>query len=130
MLTFDEITRINAEVNKVPFMRGMLGDTWDQATTDFMGMLSGANCNSYATAKMQKLYQAGQPIDTLRLMMCNHPNDPRGPLPEGNHVCLLADCDGETYILCNTLPEPTLMERVPYEWKRIQVAGTPDWEFA
>lgn len=91
-------------------------------------MINGADCDSYATAKLVALHQAGWPLESLRLMVCNHPAD--RPKPEGNHTVLLADLNGETYVLCNTLKEPTLMNMVPYEWLFAQVAGTNMFEVA
>ena len=116
MPTFDEIKRINAEVNKQPYV-AELTDDWrpiDQW---------GGDCDSYATAKMLALYKAGWPVDVMRLAECEIPGG-------GSHCVLLVDCDGETYVLDNRRAEPVLMEQAGYTWKRIQVAGTPDWEFA
>lgn len=128
MLNFEQLRAVNAEVNRVPYMKEFNED-WRPATTDFMGMLNGADCDSSATAKLQKLYRAGWPIEVLRLMVCNHPAD--APKPKGNHLCLLVDLDGETYVLCNTLPEPTLMDRVPYQWLEVQDHKSPTgWAYA
>ena len=127
-MNFEQMRTVNTEFDAVPFAQGLKGDDWNPATLDMMGILNGANCNSYATAKLQALYKLGWPITALRLMLCNHPS--QAARPNGNHLVLLADLDGETYVLCNTLAEPTLMERVPYQWVKVQVAGTPNWEFA
>lgn len=122
-----DIRRINAEINSVPYMHEITED-WRPTSTNILDRLNGADCDSYATGKMLELHKAGWPLESLRLMVCNHPSAPAKPT--GNHAVLLVDLDGETYVLCNTLPEPRLMERVPYEWLHVQIAGTNQWEEA
>ena len=123
MPTFDEIKRINAEVNKIPYMREF-HDDWRPAATDFIGALDGADCDSYATLKMLELVKAEQPLDTLRLAVCKTETGE-------DHCVLLVDFDGETWVLDNRRPEPVLMERAGYQWIEVQSASSPTgWEFA
>jgi len=116
MPTREELNRINAEVNKLPYV-AELTDDWrpiDQW---------GGDCDSFATAKMLALYKAGWRVTDMRLAECEIPSG-------GSHCVLLVDCDGETYALDNRRPVPVLMEQTGYTFTRIQVAGTPNWEVA
>ena len=90
-MTFDEIKRINAEVNKVPYMRELRED-WRPVSMDIVGMINGADCDSYATAKMLALVKAGQPLNTLRLAICKTETG-------GEHCVLLVDDADETWHL-------------------------------
>lgn len=116
------VARINAEINSVPYMKE-LSEDWRPATTTAIGKMNGADCDSFATGKLVELYKAGMPLADMRLMECN---DEKG----GLHCVLLVDVDNETYVLDNRYKEPVLMERVPYTWVRVQVAGTNKWEWA
>lgn len=130
MQTYGDLTRINAEVNRVPY-RKELTENWRPLTGSIMDMINGDDCDSFATGKLVKLHQAGWPLTALKLMVCNHPEFP--PEPEGNHLCLLADCEGETYVCCNTLAEPKIKDKVPYQWIECLVInedGTGGWFYA
>lgn len=122
-MSFAELRAVNAEINKVPYMQE-LQDDWRPAQTDFIGLLNGADCDSYATAKMLRLVHDGWPVEGLRLMVCKTEGG-------GDHCVLLADFDGETYVLDNRRPEPTLMDLVQYQWIEVQDASSPTgWAYA
>lgn len=122
MQTREELARINAEFNAIPY-RAELTDNWTPATLGIMGILDGSDCDSYATAKMQALHKAGWPVDVMRLAECKTETG-------GLHAVLLVDYAGQTLVLDNRRPEMVLMEHCGYTFTRIQVAGTPKWEFA
>lgn len=121
-MQMSDIRRINAEINSVPYMKELTED-WRPTSVGILDKINGADCDSYATGKMLELHKAGMSLESLRLMECN---DEKG----GLHCVLLVDFDNETYVLDNRRPEPTLMERVPYQWLRVQVGGTNNWEYA
>lgn len=121
-MQMSDIARINAEINKVPYLKE-LSEDWRPTSTSALDKMNGADCDSYATGKLVELHKAGMPLADMRLMECNDENG-------GLHCVLLVDFDGDTYVLDNRYAEPMLMERVPYKWLRVQVAGTPNWEVA
>lgn len=116
MQTKVELDAVNAAINKLPYV-AELTDDWRPIDE------WGGDCDSYATAKMLKLYQLGWPIESMRLAECKINAG-------GLHCVLLVDLDGETWNLDNRYPFPKLKDFTPYTWTRIQIAGTPDWETA
>ncbi len=110
-----ELTAVNAEFNALPYAT--------EAADDWTPMAAEGDCDSYATAKFARLVSLGWPIASLRLATCF--------VETGEyHAVLLADLNGQTYVLDNRYPLPMPYDMLPYKWDRLQVAGTQMWENA
>ncbi len=129
----DDLRVVDAKVNLCPYKPEQIED-WTPIT------LTGGDCDSYATAKMQELWLRGWPINWLRLAMCRvEPfklvDKDTGITRDATdaerlHLVLLADLDGQTWVLDNRRPYPTEFQLLRYEWLRFQIAGTRLWEYA
>jgi predicted transglutaminase-like cysteine proteinase len=117
MNSHDVLTQVNVDANQERFATEVTDD-W---TPYLPGM--GSDCDSFATYKMQKLYDLGWPIESMRLAVC---------LTEKQeaHCVLLVDMDGQTLVLDNRHPLPMEFQLLPYEWIKLQIAGTQKWEWA
>ena len=62
-LTFADLNLVNAKVNLLPYVTEV-GDDWTPITE------TGGDCDSYATAKYERLVQMGWPRERLRLATC------------------------------------------------------------
>ena len=117
-LTLTDLKIVNTKVNMLPYKSEPI-DNWDEIDEQ------GGDCDSYAVGKMQRLKAMGMPISQMRLATCwCLPNR------EGYHCVLLVDLDGQTYVLDNRYPLPMEWDLVPYEWDKLQIAGTMNWEKA
>lgn len=120
-MTLDQLKLVNAKVNLLPYKsdadRYGQPEWWDEING------SGGDCEDFAIAKMRRLLADGWPISSLRLATCY--------VETGEyHAVLLADLDGQTYVLDNRYPHPMEHDMLPYEWHKLQVAGTQTWEWA
>lgn len=115
-MNLSELNLVNAKVNLLPY-KAEVGDDWTPITAD------GDDCDSYATEKYRRLVQMGWPKSVLRLATCFVEDG-------GYHAVLLADLDGQTWVLDNRTPHPTEFNLMPYRWHKLQIAGTQQWEFA
>lgn len=115
MPTKEELTQVNHEFNKLPYIAD-IGDDWTPITK------AGDDCDSYATAKFEELVNRGWPSENLRLATCWTENN------LGYHAVLLADLDGQTWVLDNRYPYPMEYNLLPYTWDKVQVAGTQHWQ--
>lgn len=117
-ISFNDLRIVNTKINLLPY-KSEPGDDWVPITED------GGDCDSYATAKYARLVQYGWPKSLLRLATCwcfpNH---------EGYHAVLLVDLNGTTWVLDNRYPHPMEYDMLPYEWHKLQIAGTQQWEWA
>lgn len=116
--TFDELRLVNAKVNMLPYVDNDVGsDDWTPITE------TGGDCDSYATAKYERLVQMGWPRSALRLATCW--------VETGEyHAVLLVDFDGQTWVLDNRHPHPIEHSLLRYRWHKLQIAGTNQWEVA
>jgi predicted transglutaminase-like cysteine proteinase len=120
--SLNDLRIVNTKVNMLPYKadpdRYGLPDFWETIEED-------GDCEDFALAKLQRLKQYGWPITSLRLATCwcfpNH---------QGYHCVLLADFEGQTYVLDNRYPLPMEWDLMPYEWDKLQVAGKLEWEKA
>lgn len=115
--SFNDLNLVNAKVNLLPYA-DEVGDDWSPITE------AGGDCDSYATAKYERLIALGWPREWLRLATCWVENN------LGYHAVLLADLDGQTWVLDNRHPYPVEYHLLPYTWHKLQIAGTPRWELA
>jgi predicted transglutaminase-like cysteine proteinase len=120
-MTLDELTLVNAKCNLLPY-KSEVGDDWTPAVTE-------GDCDSYATAKMQRLVQLGWPERSLRLACC-FVEPSAGPKRKRYHLVLLADLDDSTWVLDNRHPYPVPWDLTPYEWHRIYNHDMQAWEWA
>jgi predicted transglutaminase-like cysteine proteinase len=114
MSKFDELTAINETINKLPY-RAEVRDDWTPIVTS-------GDCDSYATAKYEALVHSGWSRKDLRLATCYVEDG-------GYHAVLLAELDGQTWVLDNRQPYPTEFSMLPYTFKLLQIAGTCKWEY-
>jgi predicted transglutaminase-like cysteine proteinase len=117
---FDDLREVNAAVNQFPYRsdpeRYGKPEFWEVADA------GGSDCEDFALAKLHRLLTLGWPISALRLATCwCFPNK------EGYHAVLLADLEGQTWVLDNRHPHPMEYNMLPYEWDKVQVAGTMTW---
>lgn len=115
--SYADLNLVNAKVNLLPYV-AEVGDDWTPITE------TGGDCDSYATAKYERLVQMGWPRQWLRLATCWVENN------LGYHAVLLADLDGQTWVLDNRHAHPVEFQLLPYQWHKLQVAGTQQWELA
>lgn len=115
-MTFDDLRVVNAKVNLLPYV-SEVGDDWQPITE------AGDDCDSYATAKYERLVALGWPKSALRLATCW--------VETGEyHAVLLADLGQETWVLDNRQAYPANYDLLPYKWHKLQIAGTQEWERA
>lgn len=119
-MTYDlnTLRLVNTKVNLLDY-KTQIGDDWDPFTAN------GFDCNNYATRKMEELAARGVPVEAMRLATgwVDHEK-------KLYHAVLLVDHGGQTYVLDNRYPNPSEWEMMPYEWHKLQIAGTQTWEWA
>jgi predicted transglutaminase-like cysteine proteinase len=116
---------VNTKINLLPY-ESEVGDDWTPAVTS-------GDCDSYATAKMQRLVQYGWPERSLRLACC-FVEPSAGEKRNRYHLVLLADFDGATYVLDNRYPLPMEHDLVfhpsGYELHKLWSHDLNAWEWA
>ena len=122
-LTLTDLKIVNSKVNLLPYKsdpeRYNQPELWKEIDEE------GGDCEDFAIAKMQRLKAMGLPISQMRLATCYcFPNK------VGYHAVLLVDLAGQTYVLDNRYPLPMEYDMLPYEWDKLQIAGTLNWEKA
>ncbi len=120
-ISYNDLKVVNTKVNLLPY-QSEVGDDWTPA-------VDGGDCDSYATAKMQRLIAYGWPERSLRLACCFVERS-AGEKRNRYHCVLLADIDGQTYVLDNRYPLPMEWAFLDYEWHKLQIPGTQTWEWA
>jgi predicted transglutaminase-like cysteine proteinase len=120
-ISYNDLKVVNTKVNLLPY-QSEVGDDWTPA-------VDGGDCDSYATAKMQRLIAYGWPERSLRLACCFVERS-AGEKRNRYHCVLLADIDGQTYVLDNRFPLPMEWAFLDYEWHKLQIPGTQTWEWA
>lgn len=115
---FNTLKLVNTKVNMLDY-KAQVGDDWDPYTEN------GFDCNNYATRKMEELAARGVPGSAMRLATAW-----TAAGQQGYHAVLLVDHNGQTYVLDNRYPLPMEHGMLPYEWHKLQVAGTRNWEKA
>lgn len=116
MNSFSELRKVNNEINEIPFV-SEIGDDWSPITE------AGGDCDSYSTAKYERLVSLGWPKDTLRLATCWCETGEY-------HAVLLVNYKEQTWVLDNRYTQPTEYQLLPYKWHKLQIAGTNIWELA
>ena len=122
MNAHDTLTQVNVDLNREQYIEDIGPDDWTPIVPG-----QGGDCDSYATAKMQRLFDKGWPIDQLRLATCWVEPSAGG----GYHCVLLVDMDDkQTWVLDNRYPLPMEYQLLDYNWHKVQVPGTQRWQFA
>ena len=120
--SLNDLKIVNTKVNLLPYV-SEVGDDWSPITE------SGGDCDSFATAKMQRLIQYGWPEKSMRLATC-FVEPQAGTKPNRYHCVLLVDFNDTTYVLDNRYPYPMEYDLVPYEWHKIWSYDLNAWEWA
>ena len=127
ILTPTDLRIVNTKVNMLPYTSDAdkygTPEFWEAAETD-------GDCEDYALAKLQRLKHMGMPIQQMRLATCFVEPRVAAEKKDRGHGVLLVDLDGKTMVLDNRYPLPMEHYLLPYEWHKIQIAGTQDWEWA
>ena len=120
MNAHDVLTQVNIDANKESYKLDIGPDDW----TPFVPG-QGSDCDSYATKKMQMLFDLGWPVAMMRLATCWDELDEY-------HCVLLVDFkdEDETYVLDNRQTFPTEYPLLDYKWHKLQVPGTQEWVYA
>lgn len=121
--SFVDLKIVNTKVNLLPY-RTELADDWTPIDA------AGGDCDSYATAKLQRLAQYGWPERALRLACCFVEPSAAPEKRNRYHAVLLADFDGQTWVLDNRHPLPMPYDQLPYEWHKLWNHDLNAWEYA
>ena len=118
-MNFSTLESVNKEFNALPY-ESEVGDDWTpiDLTED-----KEDDCDSYATAKAEKLIKLGWSKKSLRLAFCQTET-------KEYHLVLLVDFEGQTYCLDNRYPYPMRVQDLNYVWLRFWHLDTGKWEFA
>ena len=121
MNAHDVLTQVNSDINHGSPYETEVVDDWTPAVPG-----QGSDCDSYATAKAQALFDRGWSVLDMRLATCwVIPGD-----TTSYHCVLLVDMGGQTWVLDNRQPLPIEFQLLNYAWHRFQVAGTQKWVYA
>ena len=119
--SLNDLKVVNTKVNLLPY-ESEVGDDWTPGVTS-------ADCDSFATAKMQRLIQYGWPEKDMRLACC-FVEPQAGAKPNRYHCVLLVDLNDITYVLDNRYPYPMEYDLLPYEFHKIWSHDLNAWEWA
>ena len=122
--SFSDLKVVNAKCNLLPY-RSEVEEDWTPIDVAGEG-----DCDSYATAKLQRLVQYGWPVEALRLACVFV--EPSAAQEKANryHLVLLADFGGVTYVLDNLHPYPTRHDLLGYEWHKMWNHEQQRWMYA
>lgn len=128
MITFDTIVLVNSKVNLLPYKSDaehyFVPEFWTSITEE------GGDCEDYAIAKYRRLLAEGVPAIWMRFATCFVESSFNPEKLKRYHCVLLVDWEGQTFVLDNRKPYPTEWQLMDYEWHKLQVAGTKQWEWA
>ena len=118
MSAYAMLAAVNERINALPYVADPENfDDWSPINE------VGGDCDSYAVGKYRALIAEGFNAGPLRLATAW--------VETGEyHAVLLADVEGETWVLDNRHPYPMRYADLPYKWDRLQIAGTAKWEAA
>ena len=126
--TVADLRIVNTKVNLLPYK----SDAERFGTPEFWAMIDeqGGDCDDYVIAKYHRLFAMGFSPKIMRFATCFV--EPSAALEKKDcyHCVLLVDLNNLTYVLDNRYPHPMEWELLPYEFHKLQVAGTPAWEWA
>ena len=119
----NDLKIVNTKVNLLPY-KAEVADDWTPITE------AGDDCDSYAMAKLQRLVQYGWPERALRLACCFVEPAAAADKRDRYHAVLLADFEGQTWVLDNRYPLPMEAQLLPYEWHKFWSHDLNAWEYA
>ena len=119
-MSFIEIRDVNEAINQCAYTSNV-EPLWKPIDD------GGGTCSNYAVAKYRRLAELGYPLTTLRLATC-WVTPEKNPLTD-YHAVLWVDYDGKTWELSNGMPVRDAAMS-PWEYDKIQIAGTDTWEKA
>ena len=128
MITYSAIRRINGDVNALPYRT----DADQFGTPEWWASITevGGDCEDFSIEKYHRLIQSGATPEQLRFATCFVEPSADPDKRKRYHCVLLVDIDDTTYVLDNRYPNPSEWEMMPYEWHKLQIAGTQTWEWA
>lgn len=122
-----QLQAVNTDVNAIPYIdlpgAHEPADWW----TDVPVAGNSWVCRDFVLAKADRLKALGWPPADLSVILCwTEPVDGQREY----HAVLGVTVDGELWILDSRLPLPYLKSEppLPYQWDRMQVAGTTEFE--
>jgi predicted transglutaminase-like cysteine proteinase len=127
-LTYVDLRIVNGKVNMLPYT----SDPEKYKRPEFWEVADcGGDCEDFALAKLQRLKAMGMPIAQMRLATAFVERSFAPEKRDRYHAVLLCDLPGQaTYVLDNRYPYPMEHDILPYEWHKLQVAGTREWDWA
>ncbi len=132
-LTLTDLKIVNSKVNMLPYKsdaeRFGMPEWWSDICDD------GGDCEDYSIAKYHRLRAMGMPALQMRFATCFVERSAAAEKRDRYHCVLLVDMDtvgmnSQTYVLDNRHPLPMEWDLLPYEWHKLQIAGTQTWEWA
>ena len=120
-MNYSDLVVVNSKVNLLPYE--------SEVAEDWTPSITSGDCDSHATAKLQRLAAYGWPERDLRLACC-FVEPSAGEKRDRYHLVLLADYNGTTYILDNRHSMPMQYDDLPYEWHKIYNHDLNAWEWA
>lgn len=122
-ITPDLLDDVNKEYNQYEYATEV-ADDW---TPIDLTKAKKDDCDSYATAKAEKLLRLGCPASALRLAVCTVW---KGGKLIGGHLVLLVELDGQTYVLDNRFTFAIKIQDLPrgeYQWVSLWHIDTGKW---
>jgi predicted transglutaminase-like cysteine proteinase len=124
-MNFAELSRVNADINKLPYTSAV-DPLWEPINKDD----DGGTCSNFAVAKFRELHRLGWPANVLRLACCFAEPSAAAEKRDRYHAVLLADFEGQTWVLDNRYPLPMEAQLLPYEWHKFWNHDLNAWEYA
>jgi predicted transglutaminase-like cysteine proteinase len=118
-MKFSELKAVNSEFNQYTY-ETEIGDDW---TPIDLTLDKEDDCDSYATAKAERLIKMGWSKSALRIGFCRTETG-------GGHLVLLVDFEGQTYVLDNRFALPMEYQLLSYTWIGFGHIDTGKWEMA
>ncbi len=128
MITVNDLRLVNTKVNLLPYK----SDPERFGCPEFWAILDadGGDCEDFSIAKYRRLLADGALPSQLRFATCFVEHGAATEKADRYHCVLLVDLGDTTYVLDNRYPHPMEVELLPYEWHKLQIAGTRTWEWA
>lgn len=133
MITFDDIVRVNHEVNNTSTYVSDITQYGKLEYVENILISLQGDCEDYGIGKAIKLLALGAKVEDLRMAKC-YVEEYKIQAPSGiwrpatpeerYHGVLLVDYEGVTYCLDNRKPYPVPWNETGYEFDWVQIPGT------
>jgi len=124
MLSRQAIELINYKVNQLPYRSDpalyFTPEFWTAITT------LGGDCEDFGIEKYIRLIHWGFSASALRLGTCWIKS---GMNAADYHAVTIVRFNNQDLCLCNRYPHVMEIDLLPYEFHKLQVAGTQEWEY-